>query len=315
MSRAVTQKKPTKPKDVFGIIHSKEFQKELKLVIPQGLDIKKYAAGVENTLRTSNNDKLLACSPSSIARCVLTAATLGLEVDAKAHAYLVPYKGQCQLIPGYKGYISKIVDSPIVSDIYTQVVYEGDEFKVSMGTNPQINHFPDFDKDRSDDVFKAVYSVLRYTSGNVDFEVMTKSQVDEIRDTAKKDEIWNAYYGEMARKTVIRRFAKRLQLPKTEMLLKIDDLHSQGNIVNIEKGAIVAEENKSIEPPNNPERNKKIINHLAKEVKSVSNKLKRNHVIEYSIALFSENDPTKLKTHDLEELLKEIAKDFKIAAA
>ncbi|WVD66337.1 recombinase RecT [Orbus sturtevantii] len=44
------------------------------------------------------------------------------------------------------------------------------------------------------------------------FEVMTKSQIDKVKETSKAGDIgpWKTYYEEMAKKTVIRRLFKYL---------------------------------------------------------------------------------------------------------
>ena len=53
-----------------------------------------------------NNPKLLKYDRTSLLNSIYTAFQLGLEPDgALGQAYLIPFNGKVQLIPGYKGLI------------------------------------------------------------------------------------------------------------------------------------------------------------------------------------------------------------------
>lgn len=160
----------------------------------------------------SRNPTLLQCSEESVFRSVLMACELGLEAgSALGEAYLVPFKQQCQLIPGYRGLIALAFRSGHVSSIYAQVVYQKDEFRFELGLDPQIKHIPSLDDDTKDPkTITHAYCVVRLISGGVLFDVMTKGEINRIRAKSPSGNTgaWVTDYAEMAKKTVTRRCLK-----------------------------------------------------------------------------------------------------------
>ncbi len=78
-----------------------------------------------------NTPKLLECDRNSLFRAVLTSAQLGLEPDGiLGQAYLIPFAGKVQFIPGYKGLIDLARRSGEVLNIIAKEVYKNDEFTV-----------------------------------------------------------------------------------------------------------------------------------------------------------------------------------------
>ena len=75
----------------------------------------------------SKNPKLYECEPTSILASVIVAAQLGLEIGVNGQAYLVPYKGVCQLIPGWQGFVDLISRAGRAS-VWTGAVRDGDDF-------------------------------------------------------------------------------------------------------------------------------------------------------------------------------------------
>ena len=159
----------------------------------------------------SKTPELLACDPTSIVLSVAQACALGLPPNTPLGlSYLVPFKGTCQLIPGYRGLIRLAVQSGEVQSIESRVVYSRDAFEIHMGTDPRIDHSPSLSADRGDMV--GVYSVAKLRSGATTFEWMSIGEINAIRDRskAKGDGPWVTDYAEMARKTVVRRHGKYL---------------------------------------------------------------------------------------------------------
>ena len=292
---------------------SSAFKRELKAALPDGVNIQRYAQGVKTTLLMANGafDK---CTPMSILKCVLTAAQLDLEVDAKGHAYLIPFGNTCQLIPGFKGYLKKIQENSIVGNIMTQVVYNGDKFEVKAGTSPEIIHNMNVEahSTRSQDQIIFVYAVLNYKSGLKDFEVMSRSEIEEIRLTAKTQNIWSKYFGEMARKTVVRRFAKRLQLPNTSKILEVDDMHSQGFIANMTKdGDIVTEEKIQVTEiiKDDLDQNKKLDKIFKKYIEDKKHFLTMELFNKYIMGITGKEKLKDLNTEERTQVYQAIKKD------
>jgi recombination protein RecT len=161
----------------------------------------------------SRNEALAKCSPASFYASLIACAQLGLEPSGiRGEAYLVPFKGQCTLIPGWRGLIKLALRSKEVKSIYAHVVYEGDEFQVWLGSEPKVVHEPNLRGDAGDIV--AVYAIAHLANGMHDVEVMTLGEIDKIRKASQgaNGPAWTNHFEEMSRKTVIRRICKRLPL-------------------------------------------------------------------------------------------------------
>lgn len=88
------------------------------------------------------NPNLSLCDPRSVFACVLTAAQMGWEIGGPLGlAYMVPFKGEAQLIPGWKGYVD-LVHRSGRGEVWTGAVYEGDEFTYQLGARPDLRHVP-----------------------------------------------------------------------------------------------------------------------------------------------------------------------------
>ena len=191
----------------------------------------------------TRSPRLLECTPVSIVKALRDAAELGLEPSGLlGSAYLVPYKNrqtqryEAQLIPGYRGLIDLARRSGEVKTVEARVVRERDDFDFAYGSDQFLRHHPwmnlrgDTEKienvdDNTGEVttltrlldagpYVAFYALARLTSGEVQFDVMSKAEVDAIRKRSKAadDGPWVTDYVEMGRKTPTRRLLKWLPL-------------------------------------------------------------------------------------------------------
>lgn len=188
------------------------------------------------------DSKLLNCSATSLVACLVRAAELGLEPNTGLGlSYLVPFKGVCTLVPGYRGLVQLAVQSGAVTQIRARAVYVGDKFSFSYGLDESLVHVPQgVIDDKGLAKLTHVYSVAKLTNGEKDFDVMTIAEVDRIRRRSKASENgpWVTDYDEMAKKTVVRRHSKALPAstdPKTqgdrqryEAALEIDQRDAMG---------------------------------------------------------------------------------------
>jgi recombination protein RecT len=159
--------------------------------------------------------KLLECTPQSLLACVMTCAQLGLEPDQfLGQAYLVPFRDNrkgitiCTLIPGYRGYIALARRSGEMQTVGAQVVYENDEFDMQYGIEDKLMHKPNLNGDRGQAI--GAYCVFKYKDGGYSFDFLPTSEIEKIRKRSKAadDGPWVTDWGEMAKKTVIKRHAK-----------------------------------------------------------------------------------------------------------
>ena len=156
---------------------------------------------------------LAQCDMASVYQAVQQAAELGLEPGgALGQCYLLPYGRTCQLIVSYKGLIELARRSGEIESIEARVVHENDDYSVEFGLHSDIRHRPCLDDNPGPLVL--VYAVARLKGGMVQFEVMTRAEVNAIRRRSRSGNSgpWVTDYDEMARKTVVRRLCKYLPI-------------------------------------------------------------------------------------------------------
>lgn len=174
----------------------------------------------------AKNPKILDCDRESVMLSVMQAAELGLEPGgALGEGYLVPYGRTCQFIPGYRGMISLARRSGQIVSIEAHAVFEADEFVVEFGFDPKLVHKPTMKADRGAVV--AFYAVAKIVGGGIQYDYMTKADVDAIRSRSKASGSgpWVTDYNEMGKKTVIRRLFK--VLPVSVELCRALELHAE----------------------------------------------------------------------------------------
>lgn len=165
-----------------------------------------------------NTPALLDCDRKSLFSAIMACAQLGLEPDGVlGQAYLVPFAGKVQFIPGYKGLITLARNSGMITSIQAHEVRADDEFVFRYGLNEQLDHVPRSDDDAPITHF---YAYAKFTDGGHSFEVMTCQQVEKIRDKSQafqrfkagkiKSTPWADHFAQMGRKTLIRRLSNYL---------------------------------------------------------------------------------------------------------
>lgn len=161
----------------------------------------------------SKTPALRNCKPDSLLLSVCDAAALGLTCGGGTQeAYLVPYKDTATLIIGYRGMIKLARQSGEIASITAECVYQGDEFDYELGLELKLSHKPHDETD--DDKITHVYAIARFTNGFSQLIVMTRKQVEKIRQRSRASGSgpWQTDYAEMCKKTAIRRLCKLLPL-------------------------------------------------------------------------------------------------------
>ena len=169
--------------------------------------------------------KSITEAPETLQGSIINVATCGLTLNpALQYAYLVPRRNnskgrvECILDVSYRGLIHLLTLSGGVSNVYANIRYKGDDFDIELGTAPKIVHKPKFE---SKEVL-GVYAVAVLPNGTTQFDYLPKDEIDSIKmrsEMGKKETgSWKTDYGEMARKTVIKRLSK--YLPKNNTMLR-----------------------------------------------------------------------------------------------
>lgn len=159
------------------------------------------------------NPDLQKYNQNEVLTCSLQAAYLGLDFMNK-EAYIVPYGSHVQFQLGYKGackFVKKYSIRPM-SDIYAKEVRKGDslEYGINEKNEPYLIWKP---IPFNDEEIIGVFAVAFFKDGGMLYEVMSKADVDKIRRVSKCGQSgpWKDYYGEMAKKTVLKKLAKNIE--------------------------------------------------------------------------------------------------------
>lgn len=205
-----------KPTTQLQAIHSNlsSLIKSKANAMPRGFNETRFIQNCMCVLQDMDQEKLMRCTPVSVARTLLKGAFLGLDFFNK-ECYAIPYGNQLSFQTDYKGErkLAKLYSIEPIEHIYADVVREGDNFEVRVVDGKKtINHTPDA---FSDGEINGAYAVVVYKSGLLDYEVMSRSEIETVRDKYSKQsrgQAWSNSFGEMCKKTVLRRLRKSIEL-------------------------------------------------------------------------------------------------------
>jgi phage RecT family recombinase len=185
---------------------------EFQAALPSQIPVERFARTIVTAVQME--PKLLAADRRSLVAACMKAAQDGLLLDGR-EAGLSLYNDRasnCQTVaymPMVNGILKKIRQSGEISSIRAHVVYEDDEFNFQLGDDESIFHKPKIAK-QGDPI--AAYAIAKFKDGDIQREVMSFTEIENIRAKATGigKACWASSWGEMAKKTVIRRLSKRL---------------------------------------------------------------------------------------------------------
>lgn len=188
------------------ILASDKFRNQLADSLPRYCTPERFARIAMSAL--NRVPKLMECTQQSVLKCLMDLSAFGLEPDGR-NAHLIPYGKDCTLIIDWKGLVALAKRNGDVKAWQAFDVCERDEFSWENGI---VRHRINYREDRGEP--ECYYSMVTLADGSVSYEVMTKAEVDKVRKISKaaNNGPWVSFYGEMAKKTVIRRHSKQLDL-------------------------------------------------------------------------------------------------------
>lgn len=185
---------------------------EFQAALPPQIPVEKF---IRTTLTAVQmNPELLGADRRSLLGACMKAAQDGLLLDGREAAPVIfntKDKGRVvQYMPMVGGILKKIRNSGELASISAQVVYDKDHFQYELGDNESITHKPFLGEERGKPI--AVYAVAKTKDGAIYREVMSVADVEKVRSASRAGKFgpWVDWWDEMAKKTVIRRMAKRL---------------------------------------------------------------------------------------------------------
>lgn len=214
-----------KPMTLQEQLANPKFKSQLAVALPKHMNSERMTRIALTEIRKV--PKLAECNQASFLGALMVCAQLGLEPGAAlGHAYILPFdkrqkvRGEwktvdteAQLIIGYRGMIDLARRSGQILSIESRAVFSADRFEVSFGLDSRLVHEPAWDvADRGE--LRFVYAVAKLKDGGVQFEVMSRADVERIRSQSKAKESgpWVTHFEEMAKKTVLRRLFKYLPI-------------------------------------------------------------------------------------------------------
>ena len=227
------------PTTLLGVVRSPSFQKQMALAMPKSMTPDRLTRIVMTECRKT--PALMKCAPESFYGAVLQCAALGLEPgSALGHCYLLPFdngkdksgRPSAQLIIGYRGMIDLARRSGQIVSLQAWTVHAQDTFNYQLGLNPDIEHIPASVADRGP--VTHVYAVAKLKGGGVQFEVMSRAEIENVRSTSKAGNSgpWASHWEEMAKKTVIRRLFKMLPVSiEATRAVEVDEKSDRGEAV------------------------------------------------------------------------------------
>lgn len=136
----------------------------------------------------STNRDLQACRQETILASLMTATQLGLEPGINGQGYLIPYKGTCTFVPGWKGLVD-LVSRAGRATVWTGAVYAGDHFDYQLGDEPFCRHKPD----DGEGEFTHVYAIGRVKDAQMPvIEVWSRKKVQ--KHLAQYNKVGNRHY-------------------------------------------------------------------------------------------------------------------------
>jgi recombination protein RecT len=183
---------------------------EFRSALPAHVSVEKFTRVAMTAIQ--NNPDLQGADRRSLFGACVRLAQDGLLPDGR-EAALVMFGKQVQAMPMIAGILKKIRQSGEVRYISAQIVYSNDHFKWTLGFDENVEHEPaPLDAEPGEPI--AAYAVAVLKDGSRLLEVMRKSDIEKVRSVsrAKSNGPWVTWWGEMARKTVMRRLSKRLPM-------------------------------------------------------------------------------------------------------
>jgi recombination protein RecT len=214
-----------------------DIAEDLRLALPANIPLDRFKATFITA--AAHNPDIMLCDAQSVKTALMKAAADNLLPDNR-EAAIVPYNTKVKDADGRERWIKAAQYMPMVlgirkrakelggiKSIVAECVYANDEFEVIAGDDPRIIHKPTKMGQPRGDIIGA-YAIFKDDKDEIlHREVMPKEDIEKARSVsrAKDGPGWTKFFGEFARKTVVRRGAKSVpSMPeKLRTVIERDD--------------------------------------------------------------------------------------------
>lgn len=202
------------PQSVLQVFNSASFREQVAAALPAHIGVDQMMRIALTEVRM--NPDLQKCTVPSFMGSLLKAAQAGLRPGMFGEGWIIArWNGKLSSLeatfqPGYQGLAQLAYRSGEVADIVAEPVYEADHFRYRLGSDPSIEHVPDWEAEHRDEDIVAFYAVVKLKNGGKLMKVMPRRDVDLVRDTygphTKAGKLvgpWVDSYPAMGAKTVL----------------------------------------------------------------------------------------------------------------
>lgn len=205
---------------VIGSVNTKltEMLETEKNALPQGFNTLRFKQNVLTVLNTVDLANMKG-KEFNLVKCIMKGAYLDLDF-ANNECYVITYDGTPKFMTDYKGEtkLCRKFSAKPIKDIYAKLVKIDDYFEEGVDHGQPYINFKPIPFNNNDII--GVFAVVFYENGAMEYESMSYSDVEYIRDTFSKkskktgkfSDAWVKSFGEMAKKTVLRRLCKHINI-------------------------------------------------------------------------------------------------------
>jgi recombination protein RecT len=160
-----------------------KFKPQMALCLPKHLTPDRMARLAVTAFSTT--PKLQRCEPKSIVASIMTASTLGLEINVNGQGYLVPYGTTCQFVPGWKGLVD-LMNRSGKGTVFTGVIFKDQRYTFTDGARRDLVIHNETDLDDAKDITHA-YAIGWVKGSDMPIiELWRVSKLEKHRDRYNK---------------------------------------------------------------------------------------------------------------------------------
>lgn len=192
---------------------------------------------IQDTKDRDNRPALDVCTVGSVMKAMLDTVIMGLN-PAKKQVYYIVYGNKLEAQRSYFGTMAATKRVAGVADIWADVVYENDTFKIGKkrGGWEVLTHESDF-MNIDPEKIVAAYCTIEMEDGRTYTEVMNMAQIQKSWNKSKnsKQTVHKEFPDQMAKRTVINRACKMFFNTSDDSDLIIDAFNATGDVYDNEE--------------------------------------------------------------------------------
>lgn len=197
-------------------------KEQFSAALPPHIPVDRFIRVIQTGV--SMNPALVTANRESLLAACMRLAEKGLVPDG-SEAALVMFGEKVTAMPMLSGILKLVRNSGELQSITAQLVYKNDKFKYFVDSSGEnLEHEPNLFSDRGD--LLGCYAIARTKDGGVYIEVMTLADIEKVKKSSRSasNGPWVTWFDQMAKKSVLRRLAKRLpSSTDLDQLLSDDD--------------------------------------------------------------------------------------------